>query len=273
MKNIFSGFKLIQLPINKSGKINLPDDRTLYGKKIQAIIPMVGTYPLLNGMYDLSVYGTETINTTDLENMTINLTANGQYFFYQNSAFNMSQIATEGIYDNINTVLSIPDCFVDVQAWYGNKHKILQLAVFYEDTASINAIQNVASNYNTFEVSVGSSDSSNFGRKYYFEENRILVDKKFRNLLVSYPTVTPQGNTGINQNIEKYGYITLVRGGHILWQQMPVVLLNQLYNYRKLQFANIIFDFNNSYIELAEIQKAAPLTLPAYLTLTAEYQR
>jgi hypothetical protein len=54
---------------------------------------------------------------------------------------------------------------------------------------------------------------------------------------------------------------------------MPVVLLNQLYYYRKLQFANIVFDFNNSYIELAEVQDEYPLTLPAYLTLTAEYQR
>lgn len=269
MKNIFSGFKLIQLPINKSGKINLPDDRTLYNKKIQAIIPMINTYPVLNGMYDLSVYGGATISTNDLENMTINLTANGQYFFYQNSAFNMSQIATEGIYDNINTVLSIPDCYVDVQVW-GNTSKILQLGVFYEDTASVNAIQNLASNYDTFEVEVV---DDTFGRKFYFGENRTLVNKKFRNMLVSYPTITPQGNTGINQNIEKYGYITLVRGGHIIWQQMPVVLLNQLYNYRKLQFANIVFDFNNSYIELAEIQEAAPLTLPAYLTLTAEYQR
>ena len=263
---IFSGFKLLQLPINRLGKINLPDDRTLYGKKIQAIIPIINVYPILNDMNsDVAVIG-----NLDLKNMTINLTKNGQKFFYQNSAFNMSQLATEGIYDNINSVLSIPDCYVDVQ-YTATIGKTLQLAVFYEDTVSINATKNIASNYDTFEVEI--KDSGNFLQKFYFGENRILVDKNFRNLLVSYPNVTPQGNTGISQNIEKYGYITLVRGGHILWERMPIILLNQLYNYRKLQFANIVFDFNNSYIELAEIQNEAPLTLPAYLTFTAEYER
>ncbi len=263
---IFSGFKLLQLPIERLGKINLPDDRTLYGKKIQAIIPMMNVYPISNS---LSSQNISTIGNLDLEDMTVNLTKDGQKFFYQNSAFNMSQLMTEGIYDNINSILSIPDCYVDVQ-YNATIGKTLQLAVFYEDTVSINATKNTASNYDTFEVEI--SDDT-FLRKFYFGENRILVDKNFRNLLVSYPTVTPQGNTGINQNIEKYGYITLVRGGHILWERMPVVLLNQLYNYRKLQFANIVFDFNNSYIELAEIQNEAPLTLPAYLTFTAEYER
>lgn len=268
---VFSGFKLLQIPIQNVGRYSFPDDRTLYGKKIQAIIPLMEVYPILNSLYDISVYGGTPITSTDLNNITINLTANGQYYFYENNSFNMSPIATQGIYDSIDRVLSIPDCFIDVKSWYNNTGKTLQLAVFYEDKASINALQNLASNYETFEVEVG--DNINILRKFYFGENRILVDKKIRNLLVSYPTVTPEGNTGINKNIEKYGYITLVRGGHVIWEQMPVILLNQLYNYRKLQFENIMFDFNNSYIELAEIRSEDPLSLPAYLTFTAEYER
>lgn len=266
---IFSACKLIQMSINSVGRFYMPDDRTLFNKKIQAIIPMVDTLPLNSNNIEATQYNTA-ITNTDLQNIYINLTQNGQYYQYRNNALNMSQIGTEGVYDRIDTVLSLPDCYVEVTN-FGNTPKVLQLLVMYEDSAYINATNNINSNFDTFEVILSSNV---LGRKMYFDDNRTLYGKRFRNLITTYPIITPNGNNGVNSNIEKYAYITLCKGGNIIWDRMPVVFLNQFFNYKKLQFANIEFDFNNSYIELAPIPDSdTTVTLPANLVVTAEYER
>lgn len=259
----YSGFKLLRVNINNGGRSYLPDDKILSGKKIQAIVPVADIIPPINNYYE-SIY--EYISFT--ADIYLNLTSNGQYYEYRNTLVAMLNTLREGEYDQINRVLSFPDCYIEMPYNPAKTGQyVVCLGVFFEDKA---AYDNISSNESLFStVNIDMRDKQQF--RYYFTDDRTLVNAKYRNFLANFPTIVPNGNPGVNRDdILKVGYITLCRGGHVIWEQMPVVLLYQLYNYKKLQFADIQFDLENSYLELSDVNSKT-LKFPSTLNFTVEY--
>lgn len=251
---LISGVKLIEMPINGAGRYFLPDDRVLAGKKIQSIVSLYNVKPLTG----------DSLGTADLSDMYIHLTCDGQKYIYNNSLFAMCNGVVLGKMDELNTTLSLPNCFIEVNKNYISG--VLQLVVFYEDTSIINSTRNINSNYDTFVADFGNQ----WNVKYYLGDNRLLVDKRFRNLMTNYAFDSFDVATGFFSPIEGCTYITLVRGSNIIWDKMPVLLLNQFFYYKKYQFANFNFDFNNSYITVAPGNE---LPEENKITFTAEYER
>lgn len=243
----YSGAKLLEIQFNGKGRYFLPDDRILYNKKIQAIIPIIGINPI-DG---------EKINSID--NCFINLTKDGQLFFYQNSLYLMDLNTTQGKFDNINSTLSMPNCFIDVT---DDIIGTLPIVFLYEEESAINSTHDISSNFDTFEILITNS------RRIFFDDNRLLVGKKFRNFLATFPTITPNGNTAVSSDIQYNAYITLCKGSNKIWERMPLFLLKQDFFIEKLNFQNIEFDFENSYIEVINNDD-----VNKYLTIAVEYER
>ena len=91
------------------------------------------------------------------------------------------------------------------------------------------------------------------GAKTYFLENINLRNKRFQNLLLSFPAISAQGNDclGINHLPDKF--ITLQRNGLQFFHQVPLYIFYQNNLNYQLRLQNIQFDFQNSFIESIDV--------------------
>lgn len=83
----------------------------------------------------------------------------------------------------------------------------------------------------------------------YFDANNDLKNRRFQNLLLSFPTITPKGNAGLQQNFAKGKFLTLKRGNLEFFYRVPLIVFYQSSDYYFLRLQDIIFDMQNSYIE------------------------
>ena len=77
-----------------------------------------------------------------------------------------------------------------------------------------------------------------------------LTGKRFRRLLLGTPTTTPDLQTGLDANKMANCYLTLRKGTYNVVENMPLPILYQMAMLEKSEWANIIFDFQNSYITI-----------------------
>lgn len=75
-----------------------------------------------------------------------------------------------------------------------------------------------------------------------------LTGKRFRRILLGTPTVSPDQSTCVGTQQLQNMFITLRKGTYNVVENMPLMLLWQLYFLEKTEWANIIFDFQSSYI-------------------------
>ncbi len=231
--------KTLSVRIDGRGRFYMPDDLTLRNKKIISIIPVLDMCTFAN---DLD----EQITAEQAENLFLNITIDGQTYQFENlSVYQNSAEVVKGIYHQYNTTISFSNSYI--LSTVDNIAGDLLLVVFYEDEAYSNATRNIESNYSYCEIPLSYQN----GLRNPLPDNRILANKRFRNFIVSFPEQTPQGYQGVNQEeVYSYAYITLCKGSRVIVEQMPIKLLHQLGNYRMLEFNNIEFDFENSYIQI-----------------------
>ena len=77
-----------------------------------------------------------------------------------------------------------------------------------------------------------------------------LTGKRFRRILLGTPTTTPDLQTGLTTVELAHCYLTLRKGTYNILENCPVMLLWQMQMLEKSEFANIIFDFQNSFITI-----------------------
>lgn len=77
-----------------------------------------------------------------------------------------------------------------------------------------------------------------------------LTGKRFRKLLLGKPSITPDGNVGLGSAQLQNAYLTLRKGSYNVLADVPVSLLYQLSMLEKMEFANIIFDFQSSFVTI-----------------------
>lgn len=81
------------------------------------------------------------------------------------------------------------------------------------------------------------------------DEERMAL-RRFRRIFLGTPSVTPDYGTGLTENQLKNIYITLRKGTYNVVDNLPVWLLYQLKMIEKTEFANIIFDFQSSFLSI-----------------------
>ena len=77
-----------------------------------------------------------------------------------------------------------------------------------------------------------------------------MAQKRFRRILLGIPTTTPDYNTGLTAAQLQNLYITLRKGTYNVVENLPLYLLYQLAMVEKAEFANIVFDLQNSYLTI-----------------------
>lgn len=77
-----------------------------------------------------------------------------------------------------------------------------------------------------------------------------MTGKRFRRLLVSAQDTTPDLYAGVTEQQLENIYITLRKGTYNVLENVPVMLLYQLAMIQKTEFANIIFDFQSSFLTI-----------------------
>ncbi len=81
------------------------------------------------------------------------------------------------------------------------------------------------------------------------DEERMAL-KRFRCILLGTPSITPDYKPGLTAAQLANLYITLRKGTYNVVENLPVMLLYQIAMLEKSEFANIVFDLQNSYITI-----------------------
>lgn len=83
-----------------------------------------------------------------------------------------------------------------------------------------------------------------------FPDSDRMVGKRFRRILVSTPSITPDLHTGLTEEQLQNVYVTLRKGSYCIAENLPISLLYQLQMLQKTEFQNIILDFHSSYLTI-----------------------
>ena len=143
----------------------------------------------------------------------------------------------------VNRVSSISDCYIDCEdpALIGQ----IVCLVFWYDLADYSAPDSTVDfAIDSVEVDVLSSQQNNV-----FPDNRTMAGKRFRH--ISFPAVSPtiSGATGLSKTEMLDCYVSFVKGNYAVIDNIP---LSEFYDvtemYETLLFANICFDFTNSFV-------------------------
>lgn len=144
---------------------------------------------------------------------------------------------------SVNRQISMSDSYVDCEdpALVG---QVVCFVVWYDlvdysapDTTPDLAIDSV-------EVEILSSQNNNV-----FPDNRTMAGRRFRR--ISFPAVSPtiSGTTGLSKSEMMDCYVSFVKGNYAVIDNVPLAEFYDIdYIYDQLCFANICFDFTNSFV-------------------------
>lgn len=262
----YTGFKLININVSSTGRYYLPDDQFLRDKKINAIVSFPNSYSVIHPPL------AEFINPA---NIYINLTKNGQTYFYHKSLDLISNIYSEGVFDELNTQLSLADCYIEVLEFSESEGYVgfnVQLGVFFENNNISNHICSSKSGFENIETYIDNAALLSIeSNRFYFKDNRFLSNKKLKSIYIDNTTIMPDGSTCINSDIMNAAFISLVSGNEFIWEKMPLLLLYQLYNIKKISFANLNCDLINSYIQVSFAWLRTESNISGNILLNVEY--
>ena len=235
---IYSGAKMIEIPIDHVGRNYFPDVNDLYGRTIQSISLFPSVVPLS---------GKASVNEEDYYGMSLNLTSDGSTYEVLNSpAIQYSSYYTLGKNVEVNQQLSLEHCYFDVQ--YLTQAGVIVAVLYFEADKQYRAdAKTDLDSTNSFDTPL----LLGAGYRNYLPDNRDMVDKHFRGFLIdSTMQYSPNG-----QPVDQYDlrpcYITLCKGSYAVIDRLPLQVFQQLWNIEKMRFDNILFDFEQSFIEVA----------------------
>ena len=157
----------------------------------------------------------------------------------------ITQLTNNGNRLYINKIIDLPRSYIDIskvpEAALTGKSVYM---VFWFDEPAVwgQIIEELRTEIQAFELTITS-------QKTYFSENKDLLNRRFQNILLSFPTYTHTGKSGINDSYIKNKFLTLTKNNLEFFQKVPLYLFNQNELAYKLRLQNIQFDFQTSYIE------------------------
>ncbi len=236
----FSGAYSITVDIGAKtvgDRIYLPDTPVLQDKYIVAIEAFWGSSGTIQDP-DGNLVG----NTAYLSQLSLTLCD------LQNNGF-LSDVSLDyfrhgGKQIAINRQLFLPDCYLTTSQAIPAGVNVL-LTFYWADTLD-NRLEDLKNPwFQGVELPVYASAENRF----YLPDNRVLVGKKIRNILVSnLNNVSPSGVSVIPVG---YAFLTLIYQNEIILYRYPVEYLNQYNSPFRLRMRDLKFDLPSSYIELS----------------------
>jgi hypothetical protein len=240
MNKFISGACGVEVKL-KSGvnHIFLPDVIDLRRKRIKHLefysVDFIGKTPS----------GNDLILSSVLDNLFLTLVeSNTQKELIQSMP--AKQFNTNGNRLFINKIVDLQRSYLDLTAITDPTdvtNKSVYIVFWYDEPAVWGNVQmNCRTSIQPLEISLT-------GLKTYFSENRDLLNKRFLNLLLSFPVITPYGQPGLDMNACVNKFLTLQRNGLQFFHQVPLIFFYQDQQNFPLRLQNIQCDFQSSYIE------------------------
>lgn len=236
MNQKLSGAQLVLVPITKIGENKFPWVENIRNRFIKFMDFYGATY----------LPGTTEPGLTMTDNMYITISnAAGNTEIIRNLPLErMDYRKTLGIRQPIASRISLSDCKVVCQ----NQDAVGTVAafVFWYDLPDYSRA-NSTDTLITDSVSVPLVTSVRYNQ---FPDVDRMTGKRFRRVLVSAQRMTPDLYTGVEERQLENLYLTLRKGTYNVLENVPLMLLYQLAMLQKTEFANIIFDFQGSFITI-----------------------
>ena len=237
MNTKLSGAQLVLVEITRMGKNYFPVVQYLRGRMIKFIDFYPAEY--LPGVAN-------NVGLTDTSDMFVSITneQGNEYTHYEMPLERFDYMITLGVRQPICNKIGLNYCYVDCQ----NQSNVGKIAafVFYYDLPEFSA-RNTADKVITDSASVLLTTAARYNLLPDLDR---LSGKRFRRILLGRPTKTPDFKTGLTISQLANCYLTLRKGSYNVVENMPLPLLYQLQMLEKSEWANIIFDFQSSYITI-----------------------
>lgn len=236
MNTKLSGAQMVLVPITQQGKNKFPFVENINHR----VVKYIDFYPV---QY---LPGTSATGTTSTANMFLTLVGeNGSTRLHNNLPLErVNYQQTLGSRLTVCEKLSLDDCFVECR----NAQMVGTVAAFvlWYDLPEFSA-RNTADRVITDSVAI---PLTNVLRYNMLTDEERMAGKRFRRILLGSPTLTPDFQTGVAYADLANLYITLCRGSYLVCENVPLMLLYQIATLWKSEFANIVFDFQSSYITI-----------------------
>lgn len=236
MNTKLSGAQLVLVPIQRLGRNYFPFVENINRRIIKYIDFAPAQY----------LPDTDKTGTTSTDNMYITvLDAVGNSEIQRNLPLErLNYKQTLGIRNPLFSKINLEASYVDCQ----NENMVGTTAafVFWYDLPEYSS-RNTTDTLITDSVSI---PLVTYIRYNQFPDSDRMVGKRFRRLLLSAPSVTPDLHTGITLEQTQNIYLTLRKGSYCIVDNLPLSLLYQLQMLTKTEFQNIIFDFQASYLTI-----------------------
>jgi len=240
MNKLVSGAIGIEIKlIPGATRINLPDVVDLRKKRIKHIEFCSG------GNCTKTPSGNNVVSTSVVGNLFLTLMeANTQTELIKSVPAN--ELNANGNRLFINKIIDFQRSYIDLTAITDPSYitnKSVYLVVWYDEPAVWGYVHPVdRSSIQPLEITLT-------GLRTYFSENINLLNKQFSNLLLSFPAITPSGQSGMDVSRLTNKFITLQRNGLQFFSQVPLYMFYQSSLNYQLRLQNIQFDFQSSFIE------------------------
>lgn len=237
MNTKLSGAQLVLVEIKRLGKNYLPVVQYLQGRMIKYI-----DFAQTNYLPDIA--GNVGLTSTDDMYLTIRNEQGNADIHFNVPLARFDYAATLGVRQPICSKISLPNSYIDCQD--ANQIGKVAALVFYYDLPEYSA-RNNADKVITDAISVTLTNATRYNQ---LPDTDRLTNKRFRKILLGTPTVTPDYQTGLAVGNLNNCFLTLRKGTYNVVENMPIGLLWQMGMLEKSEWANIIFDFQNSYITI-----------------------
>lgn len=237
MNTKLSGAQLVLVPITRLGENYFPVVQYLRDR----VIKFVDFY---ESAYLPGVANNVGLAATSDMFLSIKNQQGNEFLHYEMPLDRFDYAKTLGVRQPIFTKISLENSYVNCQD--ANNIGKIAAFVFYYDLPEYSK-KNDANALITDAVSIQLTTATRYNQ---FPDIDRLTGKRFRKLLLGIPSVTPDLQTALTASQLANCFVTLRKGSYNVVENLPLPILWQLGMLTQTEWANITFDFQNSYITI-----------------------
>lgn len=231
-----SGCKAVFVPIRTTGKNYLPFVEDLRNRYIKYVDFYACQY----------LPDTDATGLTGVQDMFLSLkNQQGNEFLINNMPLQrFDYMATTGLRQSVGAKIALEASYIDCQD-AGNVGTVAMLIFWYDlpEYSRANKSDTLITDSLTIPLTTAV-------RHNIFPDEERMANKRFRRIMLGLPQTTPDFATGIGMSEAANIYVTLRKGTYNVVENLPLLFLYQIIQQDKSEFANIVFDFLNSYLTI-----------------------
>lgn len=231
-----SGAKSVLVPIRQLGKNNLPFIEDLKNRYIK----FIDFYPV-DYLPDVADPGCA---TSDGLFLTLQTQFGNELIVNRMPMARFDYTQTTGLRQAVSSKVSMQASYIEcTDATLVGKTALLIFWYDLPEYSRANKAESTITDSLTIPITTAV-------RHNIFPDEERMANKRFRRILLETPSVTPDFATGLTYQQLHNVYITLRKGTYNVVENLPIIYLYQIEAYEKSEFANIVFDFLNSYLTI-----------------------